>query len=341
MPLRSSDTMRIDVSVDGVPMSGLIRATISTTNTFSADTYSLTFASNDIAFWSLAPSALVEVTAVIESGGGTDYQSLITGMADTLHIDPVRGIVSVEGRDLSSSMIDAYRQQDFVNQTASEIVTTIAGYHGLQPVVSSTIGNVGRYYSDGYTKLSMGQFARLRSDWDLVVHLARQNDFDVFVRDRWLYFQPSGASDFAPITVALQDLRSIRLERNLSLAGDTRTRVQSWNSQNMTAYSSDSSGGVLVSAEETAATSVPFLFSGSNYTSQQVTQCAERYAAELSRLGTVLVLDMPWDFAFQPRAMCLLLDTRSAFDTTYQIDTVERHYSSTSGSSQIIRAVQL
>ena len=33
---------------------------------------------------------------------------------------------------------------------------------------------------------------------------------------------------------------------------------------------------------------LPFLFSGANYTSQQVTDLAERYAAELSRLSTVL-----------------------------------------------------
>jgi hypothetical protein len=201
MPLQSSGTTNIQVSVNGDQMPRLLRASIATTNCFAADTYSITFAidsPSDTAFWSMISSAYLEVTAVVPftSGG---YQSLITGMADTIHVDPIRGTVGVEGRDLSSSMIDSYRQQDFVNQSASEIVSAVAQYHNLQAVVTPTEGNIGRYYSDGYTKLSLGQFSRLQSDWDLVVQLARENDFDVFVESRLLYFQASGASTRAPI----------------------------------------------------------------------------------------------------------------------------------------------
>ena len=36
-------------------------------------------------------------------------------------------------------MIDSYRQQDFVNQSASEIVSAIAQYHNLQAVVTPTM----------------------------------------------------------------------------------------------------------------------------------------------------------------------------------------------------------
>lgn len=78
----------------------------------------------------------------------------------------------------------------------------------------------------------------------------------------------------------------------------------------------------------------PFLFSASNFTSQQVTDSAVRYATELSRLATVLHLDMPWDLALSPRLSLLLNDTNSAFDGAYRIDSIERHYSSTSGSIQ-------
>ena len=85
-------------------------------------------------------------------------QTLITGMVDTIHVDPIHGTVGIDGRDMSASLIDSYRQQDFVNHTASEIVTSIAQSHGLQPVVTSTQGITGRYYNDGYTKLSIGQF---------------------------------------------------------------------------------------------------------------------------------------------------------------------------------------
>ncbi len=338
------EQLQIEVAINGDPVQGLLRASITNTNCFSADSYALTFAMNslgseDIAFWSIISDAIVEVGAVTSDTYGPRYQNLITGMADSIHIDPVRGTVAIEGRDLSASMIDSYRQQDFVNQTASEIVATVAAYHGLQPMVVPTFGSIGRYYADGFTKLSLGQFSQFRSDWDLVVQLARQNNFDIFVEDRSLYFQPSGGSFVLPLAVSLRDLLGIRIERNLGVAGAAGARVQSWSSQSMAAYHSDYAGSSETGGDQ--ASTRPFLFSASNYTAQQVADAAEQYTAELTRLSTVLNFAMPWDLSFAPRSTCILLDTNSAFDTTYRIDNVERLYSSTSGSRQLIRAAQI
>jgi hypothetical protein len=346
MAVGSVDTLEIEVLINGDQISGLLCASIATTNCFSADTYSLTFAIGgdplaNIAFWSAIPSALIEVRVVTSSDFGSTYKSLITGMIDTIHVDPIRGTVGIEGRDLSSLMIDSYRQQDFVNQTASEIVSTVARYHGLRPITVPTTGNIGRYYSDGYTKLALGQFSRLQSDWDLLVQLARQNAFDVFVDGHSLYFQPSDEFSFDPLPVALQNVQSARIERCLNIPTDAAARVQSWSSQNMAAYDSDSSGEAAPTDRDSSSTNLSFLFSGSNYTPQQVSDAAERYAAELSRLGTVLSLDMPWDLTYSPRATCLLQGTASTFDTVYRIDSIDRHYSSTSGSRQRVRAVQI
>jgi hypothetical protein len=343
MLMRSTDTLRVQVSLNGNQISGLLRASITTTNHFSADVYALTFALNcnspeNIDFWATLTSGLVELTAVTSSIYGPAYQNLITGMIDTVHVDPIQRIVGVEGRDLSSSMIDSYRQQDFVNQTASEIVATVAQYHNLNPIVTPTNGTVGRYYSDGYTKLSLGQFSRLQSDWDLVVQLARQNDFDVFVGGQSLYFKPSEA-DQIPLQVSLRDVQNARIERNLGIS-DTAAKVQSWSSQNMTAYDSDKPGDGTTSTGQISSTQgSPFLFTGSNYTSEQVTDAANRYLAELTRLRTVLNFDMPWDLSLAPRVKCLLLGTESELDTVYLIESVERQYSSKSGSKQLINAV--
>jgi hypothetical protein len=343
MPVGATDTMQVQVSINGNQMPGLLRASIATTNCFSADTYSLTFAmsgSENIAFWSTVMSAYLEVTAVASSALGSTYYNLITGMVDAIHVDPIQRTVGVEGRDLSSSLIDSYRQQDFVNQSASEIVSTIAQYHALQPVVTATSGNVGRYYSDGYTKLSLGQFSRLQSDWDLLVQLARQNNFDVFVEGQSLYFQAAGQSGSTPIPVSLGDVQSARIEKNLGMTTNA-AKVQSWNSQNMAAYGSNGSGSGPISAQSLSTPNLPFLFSGANFTFQQVTDMAQRYTTELNRLRTVLCLEMTWDLALSPRATILLNGTDSAFNTTYTIDSIERHYSPTSGSKQLVRAAQI
>jgi hypothetical protein len=344
MLVGSTDTMEVQVSINGDQMPGLLRASIATTNCFSADTYSLTFAmggSENTTFWSTVSSAYLEVTAVAPSVFGPTYWNLITGMADAIHVDPIQRTVGVEGRDLSSSLVDSYRQQDFVNQSASEIVSIIAQYHGLQPVVTATSGNVGRYYSDGYTKLSLGQFSCLQSDWDLVVQLARQNNFDVFIQGQLFYFQASGQSVGAPIPVSLRDVQSVQIERNLSVTANAGAKVQSWNSQNMAAYDSGGSSGGAVTNQGSSVANLPFLFSGANYTFQQVTDLAARYTTELSRLGTVLKLEMPWDLSLSPRATILLNGTNSVFDTTYLIDGIERHYSPISGSKQLVRAAQI
>jgi phage protein D len=343
MSVTSSDRLEVQVSINGTPVSGLVRASITTTNCFSADTYSLAFAlgpdeSDKIEFFSTLPSAYVEVTAVMWSTYGPTYQTLITGMIDMIHVDPIVGVAAMEGRDLSSLLVDSYRQRDFVNQTASEIVSAIGQYHNLQPMVTATSGIIGRYYGDGYTKLSLGQFSRLQSEWDLVVQLARQNNFDAFVSGRSLYFQPADELVASPISISAHDVQTLRIARNLNSATDAAVVVQSWNSQNGAAYHSS---GDAAGVQSPADTSMPFLFLGSNYTSQQVADQAERYQAELSRLSTVLHLGMPWDMAFAPRATLLLGGTGSAFDTTFRVDSIERHYTSASGSTQTIRAAQI
>src|ERR1700679_516186 len=120
--------MELQVIVNGSLVEGLLQASIVTSNCFSSDSYAVTFATGplplgDIAFWSTLSSAYVEISVI--AGSQPMSPNLISGMIDTIQFDPIAGIVTIEGRDLSSSLIDSYRQQDFVNQTASEVVSTI------------------------------------------------------------------------------------------------------------------------------------------------------------------------------------------------------------------------
>ena len=343
MPASSVDRMGLQVTLDGVPIEGLLHASVVTSNCFSSDSYALTFAMgssplSDIAFWSSLLSGYVEIVPTSQSFALS--QGLISGMIDTLLVDPIMRTVAVEGRDLSSKLIDSYRQQDFVNQTASEVVSSIALNHGLTPVVTPTMGQVGRYYGDGYTRLSLGQFSRVRSDWDLVVQLARENSFDVFVQGDALFFQPSTSWDGLPRHIALRDVKTMRFDQTLTMASSAAARVQSWNSQEMTSYAIDSADYETDAGQiSEASNSQPFLFSAANFTSQQVEDSAGRYAEELSRLATVVHIEMPWDLRLSPRTTLLIDETNSLFDAIYKIDSIERHYSSSSGSGQIIRGV--
>ena len=343
MATSSSFGTAIQVLINGCPVQGLLRASLTTSNCFSADTYALTFAIGpspfgDVSFWSTLSSAYVEI--ILASSVGSQQQGLVTGMVDIVRIDPIRMTVSISGRDLSSTLIDSYRQQDFVNQTASEIAATIAENHNLLPIVTPTSDIVGRYYDDGYTRLSVGQFSRLRSDWDLLVQLARENGFDVFVQGTSLFFQPPDLLAELPVRIPFRNVKAVRFEQNLCITSGANALVQSWNSQNMAAYASNATGGDLGTTQPITNTNTqPFLFSASNFTSQQVSDTAARFAAELHRLGTVMHIEMPWNVSLSPRTLILIDETESPLDTTYQIDHIERHFSTTSGSCQIIRAI--
>ena len=330
----------LQVLIDGSLVEGLIHAAITSTSAFSADTYALTFGINvngspNLAYWSSIASAYIEVYASITGGLGPVF--LIGGLIDTIHVDPVRQTVGIEGRDLSSVLIDAYRQEEFVNQTASEIVSTVAFHHNLLPIVTSTQGNVGRYYADGFTKISLGQFSKIQTDWDLLVELARSNNFELFVVGRSLYFQPEVTSAI-PLFLSLNQFERVRFERHLNVPSDVTACVQSWNSQDMAVYKSDETNQTDLSNQTSTINSLPYLFLGSNYTSEQVLEMTERYQTEARRLTTVLYADLPWNLELSPRARFLLNGTQSALDGLYRVETVERRYSAISGSVQSIFA---
>ena len=108
-----------------------------------------------------------------------------------------------------------------------------------------------------------------------------------------------------------------------------------------TAAGINGSGNAPISEQGLSTPNLPFLFSGANFTFQQVTDLAQRYTTELNRLRTVICLEMTWVLALSPRATILLNGTDSAFETTYIVDSIERHYSPTSGSKQLVRAAQI
>ena len=178
------------------------------------------------------------------------------------------------------------------------------------------------------------------------MQLARENSFDVFVEANDLVFQPAGLDIDFPVYISKQAVTGMRFEKTLAIPSGATATVQSWNSRDKTSYSSDlipydgSGQAADIAPQLTESSSTqPFLFSAANFTSQQVSAYASRFAAELNRLGVVASIEMPWDLSLSPRRTILLDDTQSALDRSSKIDTIERHYSANSGSTQIIRAI--
>ena len=93
------------------------------------------------------------------------------GAVDSVSIDPTLGLVRLDGRDLTGSLIEARTQETFANRTSSEIAALLAGRHNLTPRVSSTTTPVGRYYQSEHDSITLSQFSRATTEWDLLVYL--------------------------------------------------------------------------------------------------------------------------------------------------------------------------
>lgn len=117
--------------------------------------------------------------------GTSDLKQLITGNVDNIQFDPVRRIIELSGRDYTSLLIDAKTFDRWTNQTASEIATILAKRHGLTPVVTATIGAVGKIYEIDKIHDRHGS-----TEWELLTWLASIYDYVAYVQGMTLYFGP-------------------------------------------------------------------------------------------------------------------------------------------------------
>ncbi len=333
--------MAVLVAIDGQPIPGLIKAEVISTNYFCANSFSLVFAAGpppllDINSWSRLANGTFQISGSTRPNPTPSW--IMTGQADTFVVDAGVQTILIEGRDLSACLVDSYVQQDFVNQTASEVVTTIGGQYNLDCKVTPTQGNVGRYFGDGYTRISLGNFSRIRSNWDLIVELAREENFDVFVSGSTLFYQPVVGDLDCAQDLTMADVSVLRLVRKILSSSSNEVRVQSWNAQHQSAYSSTSPPDGI-SSSAAGSTSQSYLFLSSNLTSSQADAYAQRYAREVGRLQTILHIDMPSAPTLYPRTLIRPVGFSATIDGLYHVDSVERRYSATSGTSQTIRAV--
>ena len=94
-----------------------------------------------------------DVSVVMSSAfGGGDQTVMITGKVDLPVLTMETQTVSLSGRDKSGSLTEKKRNQKFQNQKASDIVSTIAKDHGLNPVIADTgdFAGKGLHAGSGY-----------------------------------------------------------------------------------------------------------------------------------------------------------------------------------------------
>ena len=245
-------------------------------------------------------------------------------------------------------LIDSQTFENFTNQTASQIATTIAGRHGLSPVVQATTIPVG---TKNANDSSYSRVTRRESELDLLTQLARNEGFVCYVRGRSLYFQPdtqpSGtpyALIWTPATVPgaapSGNFKSLRLSRAITLARNITVEVLSHDPGTGKAVSATQKSTLTGQAAQGQAGIGPqtYKIEIPGLTQAQALARAQQILKQYSLFERVIDVQMPGDPFLVFEQPITLSGTGTDWDQGYFADRIERSLSLTGGFTMSIRA---
>lgn len=335
---------RLQMMLNGQVLAGVYEAEINLNNHYGANTFGALIAlgPDDWAgaeFWSSAINLQIDILLSVD--GGVGFVSVIQGMVDIVSLNPIEKEVHVHGRDLTALLIESRSQETFANRTASEIATIFADRHGLTPVVTPTTTPVGRFYESDHESIRLDSFCRAATEWDLLVYLARQEGYDVFVRGTSLYFQPVASLAAVSCVIETRDVTELKLERALKLAGEVQVIVKSWNTQLQNGFTGQASGSVVANSSNMSQGKQPvlrYVCVRPNLTSDMTLGMAVRHLSEITRHERMVEFSMPGDLTLVPGDVILLSGTGTEFDQAYYIDSIYRTFRTKTGFLQRVRA---
>ncbi len=324
-------TPRLTVLADGAALPNLLDADIVANAHFAAARFRIRLAADPAtAAGLLAAGTVLDIQ--LASGGAP--VSILQGEADTLSIDVINQTLEIDGRDLTARLLDARTQETFSNQTASEIARTLAARHALAADVTATTTLAGRYYEDEHDRITLGQFARATTEWDLLTFLAAREGFDVYVSGQTLTFAPPAATA-AALTLTPGQCISLQLDRALTLARDIEVTVKSWNTRQQAAYTqtarSPARGGKSGGSPQRIVVVRP------NLAPDDARQLAQRILADLSAHERVVHAELPGELTLSPRSRIRLAGTGTDFDQLYVVAELDRQFHAEHGFTERLR----
>lgn len=332
MPFSSARQPRVRLTLDGAVAEGVIEAWVASNNHYSADRFGVALAlAATPPVWAAGVQIAAEIAVSLDGGFG--WTVLAEGIVDSVVLDPIQGVVRLDGRDRSAALIEARTEEAFANRTASEIAAVLAGRHGLACDAERTTTLVGRYWERDHDRLVLDQFARAVTEWDLLATLAQHEGFDLWVSGRTLHFRPAAQAPAVVLPVAA--FSALRLERQMTFAGPVAVVVKSWNARQQQAFTATAQSGGPGGGGGVARR---YVYVTPNLTPETAELLARRRLAEITGHELVLEGEMPGELALAPRMGLALADAPPGFARAWRIDEVERRVSVRDGFSQMIRA---
>jgi hypothetical protein len=315
---------------------------------FAADTFRLTVAIDklpatyDLSYWSQSVGDELEIWAGFKTGGASSLASLIYAQVDDVIADPVERTLTLSGRDLSARFIDKKIDKEFQQQTASDVVQTLAQNHQMGSAVTPTTAKVGTFYELYHSRITKDQ-----SEWDLLTVLAQHEGYDLWVSGKTLNFQPPVADSVPPYVLQYNDngtgvpsgnFQQLKLCRSQTLARDVIVRVKSWNQAQEIVVTAEARRQPVKSVKGLGITTQLFTFHPPNLNQEQANQYANSKADDITKHEKVITASLPGDILLTNRSLIQLTGSESDWDQFYNVDTVIRKMSVRDGFSMELRA---
>jgi hypothetical protein len=312
------------ISIDGVPIAGLVELEIDAGGYFLAGRFQVGFALGVTpAFGGAYFASLTNQNISIEvAPDGVGYATLLLGRIDAVRIEWNRNIAFVFGRDLTGLLIDTEIAQSYVNQTASQIAGVIADEHGFVPNITPTWTLVGQYYQRDHARTALGLNAHVTTEWELLTALAQEEGLLVSVSGNTLNF--GGIEVGSPLFVTPRNLSALTFDMIAALPG--AITVKSWNSRSKNVVAETYGAGLTTTIVRP------------NLTQTQAQSLAQAHAQILGQHQLIMQARMPGDTALSPGMQLALVGTGMGLDQIYVVDAVRRRLDGKVGFVQDIKA---
>jgi Phage tail baseplate hub (GPD) len=356
------------VTIGGLPCP-VLSLDVDQTATSSADTMNaeLSMAGVPGIEQIVASAPEIDVSAAVKAGA--DSGVLFTGTVDNISCDFDRRTVSISARDKTKGMAGKKSTEDFRNKTASQIVSEIAGRHGLSPAMDTTADMAGKKFNVDHVLLTNHV-----SEWTVVQHLADREGKVAFVQQDKLYFKELDDESFGLVTViyvpptdlnhAASNVLRLTGSRNMEAGKPSECHVRSWNVKKKKAYHGQDEGGGggggggafdggrnsqglggaggIVGGDRIGGGSGGGAKNVYEYSHPQLdqSQCdkmAKKRLRESRRQEMTIELEMVGSASVRPPKRLSLTGTLTAFDQLYFIDSV-RHRIDEGGYTMSITA---
>lgn len=348
LPIRpNSKNPRAILTLNGtrIEMESLI---VNNNNVYNADTFQAKLVLSKMPpefideYFASVPAVLVNIYAGFPNNpqGGKYTASELTpifiGQIDNIEeFNYWNQTLTISGRDLTSNFIDNKTSEKFQNLTASEVITLLAKRRGLTPVVTPTTTKVGIFYQNNITQINDE-----KTEWDLMIFLAQQENFFLYVDGLNLVFKPK-PDDKKPTFIIQRQKASILngydtcnvvnpvFSRTLTLAKDIIVKVRTWNISGKKGYTATATAThnkktVISGKAQPVGKAQTYSFEYPGLTPAQANQKAQQILREQSQHELNLDFSMPGDISFKKDAVIQTKGFCESFNQVFYPDSIRQ-----------------